>query len=270
MGAISVGTVLGVPLTAYIADLINWEAAFIAAGIINLIALAALVTSIPSMPVTGKNIQRHQIRSLANPQLWVNLVATTIMIAGMFSTYGYLAEFLSKVSLMGGKEISLLLLLFGAASVAGNWLAGIFLSKNVMLTTRLFIVALIGVHILVYLFGGLFVPVTAIVTLWGLIHTGGFLICQTRISAEAPEAPELATSLMVSFGNAGFAMGAFLGGIVINSFGVHNVIWMSILLLLGTLGLSFVFIRKRAAANAWVSALEKNEAGIEEKSAVAA
>jgi len=250
MGAISVGTVLGVPLTTYIADLVNWQAAFITAGVINLLALAMLVTYIPSMPVTEKHTQRSQVRSLANPQLWVNLLATIIMIAGMFSTYGYLAAFLSKVSLMNGKEISLMLLLFGGASVAGNWLAGILLSKNVMLTTRLFIIALIGVHMLAYFFGGMFVPVTAIVTLWGLIHTGGFLICQTRISAEAPEAPELATSLMVSFGNAGFALGSFLGGIVITRFGIQNVVWMSILCLLAALAFSFVFIKKRAAGTA--------------------
>lgn len=270
MGAISVGTVLGVPLTTYIADLINWQAAFITAGIINLVALATLVRYIPSLPVTEKNTQRSQIKSLANPQLWVNLLATVIMVAGMFSTYGYMAEFLSKVSLMNGKEISLMLLLFGGASVAGNWLAGILLSKNVMLTTRLFIVALIGVHILAYFFGGFFVPVIAIVTLWGLIHTGGFLICQTRISAEAPEAPELATSLMVSFGNAGFALGSFLGGIVITRYGIQNVVWISILCLLVTLVLSFVFIRRRVTANVSVPVQEKIETGVGEAKAVAA
>lgn len=259
MGAISVGTVLGVPLTTFVADLVNWQAAFVVAGIINLIALAALTINIPSMPVTEKNAQRTQIRSLGNPQLWVNLVATIIMIAGMFSTYGYLAEFLSKVSLMNGKQISLMLLLFGAASVAGNWLAGVLLSKNVLLTARLFIIALIGVHILAYLFGGLFIPVTIIIAFWGLIHTGGFLICQTRISSEAPEAPELATSLMVSFGNAGFALGSFLGGIAIRRFGVQNVIWLSILCLLAAFLLSFVFIRKRSAG---VVTLQQDEATV--------
>lgn len=257
MSAISVGTVLGVPLTTYIADLINWQAAFVAAGIINLVALAALAIYIPSTAVTEKSAQRSQIRSLARPQLWVNLLFTTIMVAGMFSTYGYMAEFLSKVSLMSGKEISLMLLLFGATSVAGNWLAGFLLSKNVMLTTRLFIIGLIGVHMLAYFFGGMFVPITAIVTIWGLIHTGGFLICQTRISAEAPEAPELATSLMVSFGNAGFALGSFLGGIVITRYGIQNVVWMSILCLLLTLALSFVFIRKRAAKTTTIQTEEE-------------
>ena len=270
MGGISVGTVLGVPLTTYIADLVNWRGAFIAAGAINLLGLAALLAFIPSMPVPKENTQRSsQIKALANPQLWVNLVATTIMVAGMFSTYGYLAEYLSKVSHINGKQISLLLLVFGATGVLGNWVSGIALSKNVMLTNRLFLIALITVHSLAYSFGGLFLPVAAIVTAWGFVHTGGFMISQTLISAEAPETPELATSLMVSFGNAGFALGAFLGGIVINSFGVHNVIWMSILLLLVALGLSFVFLRKRATVNAVVSVQERKEAEVGEGWAVA-
>ncbi len=247
MGGISVGTVLGVPLTTYIADLVNWKGAFLAAGVINLAALAALMAFIPSMPVPKGHTQHSQVKILSNRGLWLQLAATTIMIAGMFATYGYLAEFLLKVPAMNGKEISLLLLLFGAASVAGNWAAGVALSKNVLLTTRVFLVALVTVHVLAYLFGGLFVPITAIVGVWGFIHTGGFMISQTNISAEAPEAPELATSLMVSFGNAGFALGAFLGGIIIKSHGVHNVVWMSVLLLLAALGLSFISVRKRCA-----------------------
>lgn len=262
MGSISLGTVLGIPLTTYIADLVNWQGAFIAAGIVNLLALAALLTFIPSMPVPKGTTQRSQVKALRNPQLWVNLVWTTIMVAGMFSTYSYLAEYLTKVADMNGKEISLLLLLFGVTNVLGNWAAGIALSKNVMLTTRLFLVALVGVHVLAYVFGGLFMPIMAIVSVWGFIHSGGFMIAQTRISGEATSAPELATSLMVSFGNAGFALGAFLGGVVINSFGVHNVIWMSILLLLVALGLSFLFIRKRASVSI--------EEEIEKASAVAA
>lgn len=245
MGAISVGTVLGVPLTTYVADIINWQAAFITAGIINLGGLAALMINIPSMPAE-RNAQRMQVQALGNPQLWVNLLATVIMIAGMFCTYGYMAEYLSKVSLMNGKQISVMLFLFGAASIAGNWLAGVLLSKNVMLTTRFFFVALIGVHALAFLFGGVMMTVAVIVTLWGLVHAAGFLISQTLISREAPGAPELATSLMVSFGNAGFALGSFLGGLVITRFGVQHVVWMSVGLLVVAMGMSFVRVGRKA------------------------
>jgi DHA1 family inner membrane transport protein len=42
MAGLSVATVLGVPITTYMADLFNWQASFLLAGVINLIAFAAL------------------------------------------------------------------------------------------------------------------------------------------------------------------------------------------------------------------------------------
>jgi predicted MFS family arabinose efflux permease len=86
---------------------------------------------------------------------------------------------------------------------------------------------------------------TAIIGIWGFIHTGGFLIGQTRSTSEAPEAPELAASLMVSFGNAGVTVGTFLGGLIITRFGIHEVIWISIGLLVVALGLTWVFVGQK-------------------------
>ncbi|OQP52602.1 MFS transporter [Niastella yeongjuensis] len=248
LGGLSVATVLGVPITTYIADLINWQASFIVSGIINLIAFAALLAFVPSMPVIENQSVKSQLVILKKGQMWVNLVATMIMIAGIFATYSFLAEYLGKISSMNGKQISLMLLLFGATGIAGNWVTGLALSKNVLLTTRFFLLSLIAVHMLAYTFGGLFIPMTAIIGIWGFIHTGGFLIGQTRSTAEAPEAPELAASLMVSFGNAGVTLGTFLGGMIITRFGVHEVIWISILLLVLALGLTWVFVGRKVPA----------------------
>lgn len=241
MGGLSIATVLGVPITTYVADLFNWQAAFYLSGIINLIAFAALALFVPSMPVKEDTSSGEQLKVvLKRGQLWVNLFATLIMIAGMFSSYSYLAEFLGKVTRMNGGAISLMLLLFGTAGIAGNWLTGIALSKNVLLTTRLFILSLVITHLLAYSFGGLFIPMAAIISVWGFIHTGGFLIGQTRSTSEAPEAPELAASLMVSFGNAGVTVGTLLGGYIILHTGVRDVVWMSMALLLAAFALSFV------------------------------
>jgi MFS transporter, DHA1 family, inner membrane transport protein len=259
LAGLSIATVLGVPITTYVAELINWKASFVVAGVINLIAFVALMSFVPSMPVTEKQSVKSQLVILKKGQMWVNLVATMVMIAGIFATYSYLAEYLGKISSMNGKQISVMLLLFGTTGIAGNWLTGLALSKNVLLTTRFFLLSLIGVHVLAYVFGGLFIPMTAIVGIWGFIHTGGFLIGQTRSTSEAPEAPELAASLMVSFGNAGVTLGTFLGGIIITLFGIHEVIWISILLLLVSLALTFVFVRKRT-----VESTEEKESAVEE------
>ncbi|MGO8013283.1 MFS transporter, partial [Rhizobium ruizarguesonis] len=42
MAGLSVATVLGVPLTTYMADLFNWRASFILSAVINLMAFTAL------------------------------------------------------------------------------------------------------------------------------------------------------------------------------------------------------------------------------------
>lgn len=245
LAGLSIATVLGVPITTYVADLFNWKASFVLSGIINLVAFTALLLYVPSMPVKEHTSSKEQLKVLKKGQLWVNLVATMVMIAGMFSSYGYLAEYLGKVTKMGGGAISIMLLLFGGAGIAGNWLTGIAFSKNVLVTTRIFMLSLILIHLLAYSFGGLFIPMAVIISVWGFIHTGGFLIGQTRSTSEAPEAPELAASLMVSFGNAGVTLGTLLGGIAITQFSVHEIVWMSMLLLLLAFGLSFVKVGKK-------------------------
>jgi predicted MFS family arabinose efflux permease len=270
LGGLSIATVLGVPMTTYVADLFNWQASFLVSGIINLIAFAALAFFVPSMPVTEKTSVQNQLAILRKGQLWVNLVATLIMIAGMFASYGYLAEYLGKIAHMSGGQISLMLLLFGGTGIVGNWLTGIALSKNVLLTTRVFLLSLILIHLAAYTVGGLFIPMAIIISVWGFIHTGGFLIGQTRSTSEAPEAPELAASLMVSFGNAGVTLGTLLGGFMITAFGIREVVWISSLLLLITFGLTFVTVgKKKAVAEAQEEAVnvENNTAEAEQVAA---
>lgn len=264
LGGLSIATVLGVPMTTYVAELFNWQASFLVSGIINLVAFAALAFFVPSMPVTEKTSVQNQLAILRKGQLWVNLVATLIMIAGMFSTYGYLAEYLGKIAHMSGGQISLMLLLFGGTGIVGNWLTGIALSKNVLLTTRVFLLSLILIHLAAYTVGGLFIPMAILISVWGFIHTGGFLIGQTRSTSEAPEAPELAASLMVSFGNAGVTLGTLLGGFMITAFGIHEVVWISSLLLLISFGLTFITVgKKKAVAEEQLEAIETNEAKAE-------
>ncbi len=125
------------------------------------------------------------------------------------------------------------------AGIIGNWLTGIALTKNVVNTTRLFLLALIAVHIIVYFVGEMLIPMVIIVTLWGIIHTGGFLINQIRTTSAAPEAQEVASSLNISFSNAGVALGTFLGGAVTASFGIQQLVWTSVLFLFLALLLSF-------------------------------
>jgi len=242
MTGLSIATVLGVPITTYAADFFsNWQASFFLSSIISLIAFLGLLLFVPSMPAPKERVAKSHTYVLKSPRLWLNLISAILTLAAMFSSYSYLAAYLEKITHMSGAQISIMLLLFGGAGILGNWIAGIALSKNVMLTTRIFFVVLIVVQSLAYFFGSIFVPMVLVLSLWGLIQTGGFLIPNIRTTRTVPhEALEFVNSLLTSCYNIGISLGAMLGGFVIARYGVHNVVWMSILLLALTLGISFI------------------------------
>jgi len=243
MAGLSVATVLGVPITTYMADLFNWKASFLLAGFINLIAFGALALFVPDMPAEKQQSAKKQVAILAEPQIWVKLLSTLIILAGMFTTYGYLAEFLGRISRMSAVEISIMLLVFGGMGILGNWLTGIALSKNVLLTSRLFLVSLIAMHLLAYFFGGFFVPMVLILSVWGFIHTGGFLVANIFVTHDLPgDSLEFINSLLPSFYNAGITLGTLLGGFIIARYGIHEVTWMSVILLAVALVLNFIKI----------------------------
>lgn len=240
MTGLSISTVVGVPLTTYFADVFNWQASFFIAGFVNLLAFLILLFVVPSTPVEKKKNGRQDLSILKEPLVWINYLYILLMIAGMFATYSYLADYFTKITQMNGAQVSLVLLLFGAAGILGNWLVGKIVSRNVHLGFRYFPIALIIVEVLAYLFGTWFIPMTVIIIIWGFVHTSGFLIGNTRGAHGIPrESLEFSNSFIPSFFNLGVTVGTIAGGWMIKLTSVHDIIWISILFLAGAFALSF-------------------------------
>ncbi|MCS4302667.1 MFS transporter [Chryseobacterium sp. BIGb0232] len=241
MLGLSLATVLGIPMTTYAADLFHdWKASFFLSSGISLIAFIGLLVFIPSIPAEKEKSGQNQLTILKNPFLWMNLISTIGTLAAMFSSYTYLTAYLEEITRMNGAQISIMLLLFGGMGTLGNWLMGIALSRNVKLTSRLFLLLLISVQVLAYFMGGVFIPMVIIVSFWGMIHTGGFLVSNIRTTQNIPHhALEFVNSLLTSSFNIGISLGAFLGGIVSAYYGVQYVLSVSVLLLSATFLLSF-------------------------------
>lgn len=242
MTGLSIATVLGVPLTTYAVEFFhNWQASFYLASIISLIAFLGLLFFVPPMPGNKEKVTESQLFILKSPQLWLNLLSTVLTLAAMFSSYSYLAAYLEKITLMNGAQISVMLLLFGGMGILGNWIAGIALSRNVMLTARLFFILLITAQLLAYFLGSIFIPMVIVLSFWGMVHTGGFLVPNIRTTQAVPHSTlEFVNSLLSSCYNIGISLGAMLGGLVIAKFGIHQVVWVSIALLVVTLSISFI------------------------------
>ncbi|WP_223608070.1 MFS transporter [Chryseobacterium sp. OSA05B] len=251
MLGLSLATVLGIPLTTYAVDLFHhWQASFFLSSAISLIAFIGLLLFIPSIPADNPKSTQNQLAVLKSPLLWLNLISSIATLAAMFASYTYLTAFLEQITKMDGAQISMMLLLFGGMGTLGNWLMGIALNRNVLVTSRLFLMLLVTVQILAYYLGGIFMPMVLIVSLWGMIHTGGFLVSNIRTTQSVPHhALEFVNSLLTSSFNIGISLGAFLGGIVSAYYGVQYVLWVSVLLLTVTFILSFVTFPKNITEN---------------------
>ncbi|WP_432421698.1 MFS transporter [Paenibacillus polymyxa] len=229
---LTVGMVLGIPITSFIGDQFSIEAAFLFSAVINACTLIGIITWIPSMPVKEKLSYGKQLKILVKPQLWLNIAATCFILAALYSVYSYFAEYLRIVTNMNGKTISIMLILFGASGVFGNLQAAKLLSKSIVKTTIFYPLLLGIIYLLVFSAGNYTIPMILIIIAWGAVFTSGLIISQTWLTSEASEASEFGNSLFVSFANLGVTIGTASGGWFLSQMGIHQIVWSGVLFLM--------------------------------------
>lgn len=230
-GGFTIASILGIPIATLMADVFNWQSSFILYAVINVISFAGILLFLPNIPIPDKKAAGTNSSIFKKKVLWINLLVACFIIAAMYATYGYMADYLGKVNRMNGKEISILLFIFGVAGIFGNQLAAKFLSKSIYITTLLFILSLGVVHLLLYNLGTEFISVAIMIAIWGLVHSGGFLISNINVTSSAPESREFINSIFTSCGNIAVTLGTSIGGFWIAHFGIHQIIWSSMLCL---------------------------------------
>jgi len=246
MSGIAIATVTTIPFATWLAGIYNsWQLSFVVQTIVSAIALIAILAFLPSMPATEKPSYGAQLKILTKPAFLASSIMNVFMVSAMFSTYSYFADYLGKVNHMSTGEVGVMLLLFGAAGVPGNFLAGKLLSKSVTGTMAASLIAITLVSIGIY-----YLPLFAVplVIVWGFLHTPCFITAQAYMVAAAPEAPGFATSLSISFGNMGVTLGTAVSGWIITSQGIHNAPWVMLLFGAGSLlmmGLKEVLTARR-------------------------
>ncbi|MBJ7313335.1 MFS transporter [Rugamonas sp. CCM 8940] len=221
----SMGMVLGIPLTTWVAARFGYEMSFLFCAAVNLVAAGGLIASLPPAPASGRRSYGKQLGILRRPPLWLNIAAATLVFAAMFSVYAYAAEYLRQRTGMDGGTIGVMLAIFGVGGVLGNLLAGRLLGKGMLATVLLHPLALAGAYAMLYFFATpALAPMAVIALFWGAAHTSGLIVTQVWLSAEAVDAPEFATGLYIAFINLGVTIGSLAGGWAIERFGIQGSI----------------------------------------------
>ncbi len=235
----SMGMVLGVPLTTWIAARFSFEASFIWCAAINAGAGIGLMLLLPPSPTTKAATPPASWHILARPAVWLAVAMTVCVFASGFSVYSYAAEYLARRANIGGETVGLLLIVFGLGGVLGNIATGRLLAHRQTMTVLMYPVALGIAYLILYLFGGAaIVPLAIVCFIWGAAHTSGLVVSQVWLTSAAPEAREFATSIYLSAANIGVMIGAGLGGLAMSLAGLEGPLlcgWLFAALALATI-----------------------------------
>ncbi|MFG1910104.1 MFS transporter [Kribbella sp. NPDC048928] len=217
--AVPLGSVLGVPAGTFLGELAGWRTSFAALGVLALIALAALRTTVPPLPPV--QVTRAAVLGKALRSSPMALVVTCLIVTAHFATYTYITPFLREV--VRPELIGLFLLVYGAAGLVGNAIAGTYAPRR-LTTTFMACAALIATAtLLMPVLGRSSAGALLLLVVWGLGY-GGVPVCSMSMFARSvPESREAATVWFTSSFQAVLSTGALLGGLVVDKWSVSVV-----------------------------------------------
>jgi DHA1 family inner membrane transport protein len=243
---LTAATLLGVPAGAWIGSHFGWRATFWAVSAIGVVAIFVIAAWVPrdaSQESAGSF--GGEMRVLARPQVLMGLLTTVVGFAGVFTVFTYIQPILMRVSGFSESAVSPVLLVFGVGMIAGNLLGG-------RLADRKLVPALLGTLAALAVVLGLMTfalhSKLGAVIFTGLLGGAMFATVaplQLRVLQKAAGAGQsLASSLNIAAFNLGNALGAWLGGFVINHGpGLTAVTWVAALVTVAGLSLAVLSIR---------------------------
>lgn len=226
-GGVAAASVLGVPLGALIGDFAAWRWAFGGMAGFSALVLALHMAVLPALPATGSASLRQFSHQLANRRLQAGLALTLLLVAGHFMAFTFVRPLLLTVSGFDAQWMSALLLAYGIAGIAGNFLAGIIAARRTVPSLAAIAMGLLLAPVLFLSVGDSPTGGGAVLLVWGLAYGGVSVGLMTWMMQAAPRAVEIATALYVGVFNIGIALGSWAGGQLVDGWGLHATLWLS-------------------------------------------
>ncbi|GGF17286.1 MFS transporter [Youhaiella tibetensis] len=214
---LTVANVLGVPFGTWLGQAFGWRATFWAVAGVGVLALAVIALFVPRDQAGSQDGNpAAELRILMQPKVLMGLLTTVLGFAGVFVVFTYIAPILTGIAGMPEAAVSPILLVFGGGLVVGNLVGG-RLADWKLVPTVLGTLAVLA--LVLGLMGlGLDNPWVTVAFI-GLLGAAGFATVaplQLWVLGKAEGAGQtLASSFNIAAFNLGNALGAWLGGVVV-------------------------------------------------------
>jgi predicted MFS family arabinose efflux permease len=214
--AVPLGSVLGVPAGTLIGDLAGWRTAFLVMGALTVAVLIMLLLVVPPLPP----VQATRLSVLGGMFRSVNtrfaLLLTFFVVLAHFGTYTYVTPFLERVTHASAGMITVILLIYGASGILGNFLGGSQVARYPRATFGLAASLLAAATLLLPVLGRWEAGAVVLLIVWGIAYGAVPVSSQTWFSKATPQSPEAASVLFTASFQATISIGALVGGVTLD------------------------------------------------------
>ncbi|MDD5959029.1 MAG: MFS transporter [Methanobrevibacter wolinii] len=239
---ISIGSIIGLPITTAIGTLLGYKAVMLWLSIINFIPLI-LICGFPRMPNLRKS-NPLPYNLLKSKKYIVSFIGIIMYPIGISIIYNYMSYFFQTVNHIYTYNLSLILFVYGLISIFGTGIYGKLLKNKPRFA--IFSVSIIGIItlILLYKFARIKIYAVILMMIIGILDGAGYTVMQYIERRLLPESPELANGIFLSILNGGIAIGTSIGGFLVNDFGVMSIFLGAIFPLILSFILLYLIIPK--------------------------
>jgi len=214
-------TVLGVPMSAWLGDVLGWRPVMGLVAALALAVLAAVRRTVPASPGGQRPLPRALLGTVEDRVLGPAVGVTFLQMAALFATYSLIPEFLARDFGVARSLMPFALAAYGIGGILGNILAGRFVQA--LGSERLIILSLLS--LLAVFMGFLTVPsipsIALVLTfLWGMAGMMMIAPQQARLVRLAPDTANLLLALNGSALYFGIASGSALASQLAGQYGV--------------------------------------------------
>ncbi|MBX5194829.1 MFS transporter [Rhizobium sp. NZLR10] len=248
---LTLANVLGVPLGTAIGQAYGWRATFGVVTVIGVVTILGLIAILPRDTQQENGSILREIAALRNGRLWLALSTTVFFAASMFALFTYLAPLLRDVTDVSPEGVTWTLFLIGLGLTIGNLVGG-KLADWRLGATLAGVFAAIALTSIVFSYTSRFlIPAEITLFLWALASFAAVPALQVGVVSFGKDAPNLVSTINIGAFNTGNALGAWVGGLVIDAgFDLTRVPLAAALMALiglGATALTYLSARGRAA-----------------------
>jgi len=248
IGTVTIGynaaLILGLPIGRVIASLFGWKTIFWILAMFCVLSILLVYKYIPKFDVEEPTPFKNQLKAIKNNKIVVSMSISFFWILGYATFYTFVTPFLQQVASIDNQLLSASLLAFGIATLIGNKLGG-YLGDRFGISKTILISMILNAFSLILISTITNTPIISIVILmiWALAAWAPGPLLRYNIISLTNEEPGVILSLYNSLIQVGVAVGAGLGGLVINHLPISFLSYIAAIFVIVSALLANLFTR---------------------------